>query len=180
MSDRPLTAKQQAFIAAYVGEAMGNATQAARLAGYAGTDKVLCEVGRQNLEVPGIIQALSRFRQEVSRLNAETVKRQIADAAEVQAFLSDVMRGDIQETLVTVNKHGEFVENTAQPRVRDRTHAALGLAKVCGYDQPKNEPPTAAAPPSAELQAALIEFAKARTDEETWQAFLRYREEKGV
>jgi len=34
MADRPLTFKQQKFIAAYIGEANGNATEAARMAGY--------------------------------------------------------------------------------------------------------------------------------------------------
>jgi phage terminase small subunit len=40
-----LTAKQRLFIEAYIGEANGNATQAARIAGYTGTDNTVAQRG---------------------------------------------------------------------------------------------------------------------------------------
>jgi phage terminase small subunit len=49
-----LTAKQQAFVDAYLGEAKGVATQAARLAGYKGSDNVLAKQGHDNLRNPKI------------------------------------------------------------------------------------------------------------------------------
>lgn len=49
-----LTAKQKAFVAAYLGSAHFNATQAARLAGYAGNDDTLKSVASENIAKPYI------------------------------------------------------------------------------------------------------------------------------
>lgn len=55
---RSLTAKQQKFVAAYLGAANGNATEAARLAGYAGNAVTLGCVGYDNLRKPQIADAV--------------------------------------------------------------------------------------------------------------------------
>lgn len=54
-----LTRKQQLFVEAYRGQARGNATEAARLAGYKGNDVVLAQVGAENLKKPQIAEAIA-------------------------------------------------------------------------------------------------------------------------
>jgi phage terminase small subunit len=56
---REVTEKQRRFIEAYMGEAAGNATQAARLAGYAGNERTLIQVGSENLTKPDIRRAIA-------------------------------------------------------------------------------------------------------------------------
>jgi hypothetical protein len=56
MPNTKLTLKQQRFVAAYLGPAQGNATEAARLAGYHGNRVTLAAVGSENLRNP-LIQA---------------------------------------------------------------------------------------------------------------------------
>src|SRR5690349_16476460 len=61
MVARSLTMKQRKFIAAYIGQANGNATEAARIAGYKGTDKALSVVGADNLVKPSIQNELAKL-----------------------------------------------------------------------------------------------------------------------
>jgi phage terminase small subunit len=83
-----LTPKQRAFVIAY--RTSGNATEAARTAGYSGNDVTLASVGHENLKKPQIIQALRTL--EISD------KPKIADANEVLEILTSVMRGAIVAT----------------------------------------------------------------------------------
>lgn len=62
-----LSLKQEAFVSAYVGAANGNAAEAARIAGYRGSAKVLSSMGIENLEKPGIKEAIDRYRAEIKR-----------------------------------------------------------------------------------------------------------------
>lgn len=57
-----LTAKQNAFVAAYIGSAKGNATEAARIAGYKGNDETLRAVGHENLTKPHIAAQIAAHR----------------------------------------------------------------------------------------------------------------------
>jgi phage terminase small subunit len=84
-----LTAKQQAFIAAYA----GNATQAARDAGYTGSDETLRQMGAQNMAHPEIAAAIK----------ARETKREgkaIATREERQAFWTAVFLDETQNMLV--------------------------------------------------------------------------------
>jgi hypothetical protein len=56
---KKLTGKQRLFVEAYQGDARGNATEAARLAGYKGNARTLCQVGAENLRKPNIQRALA-------------------------------------------------------------------------------------------------------------------------
>ena len=56
-----LTLKQKRFVVAYMGEAKGNATQAARIAGYSGKDNVLGAIGLENLKKPLISKEIADF-----------------------------------------------------------------------------------------------------------------------
>lgn len=66
---RSLTAKQRKFVAAFVAGARGNATEAARLAGYsASTRQTLAQTGQDNLKNPHVAAAIDaafeEFRKE--------------------------------------------------------------------------------------------------------------------
>lgn len=73
--NRRLTAKQLAFVEAYMGETDGNATEAARLAGYAGNDNTLASVGAENLRKPAILQEIT-IRQREDPLVMTRIERQ--------------------------------------------------------------------------------------------------------
>lgn len=73
MTERKLTAKELKFIEVY----SGNATEAARLAGYSGSDNVLSQVGSDNLRKPRIAQAIAkRETRELKPLVANRIQRQ--------------------------------------------------------------------------------------------------------
>lgn len=79
-----LTLKQELFIEAYV--ATGNATEAARRAGYRGNDVTLQSVGRENLGKPLIAAAIASRTAEA---------RDAMGADEVLEILTAQARGDI-------------------------------------------------------------------------------------
>src|ERR1051325_3279587 len=60
-----LTDKQRRFVAAYIGPASGNATEAARLAGYKGNDVTLGAVGAENLKKPQIALTIKTNREKI-------------------------------------------------------------------------------------------------------------------
>lgn len=102
-----LTEKQKKFIDYYV--ETGNATEAARRAGYdAKTDRALESIGSENL------RKLEVYIKE--RMKPDEDKR-IADANEVLQYLTAVMRGEVKDT---------FDFDTS---VRDRNKAAELLGK---------------------------------------------------
>lgn len=76
-----LTVKQQRFVDAYE----GNATEAARKAGYKGNAATLGAVGNENLKKPAIADAI-RARE------AKRASSTIANRAERQAFWTAMMR----------------------------------------------------------------------------------------
>lgn len=82
----PLTPKQKAFADFYL--ECGNATEAARKAGYSA--KTARVIGQENLLKP----AISAYIEE--RLSELEAKR-IAGADEVLAFYTAVMRGDVKD-----------------------------------------------------------------------------------
>jgi phage terminase small subunit len=55
---RHLTDKQQRFLAAFLGPAKGNATEAARLAGYKGNRVTLAQIGSKTRRRPLIIAVI--------------------------------------------------------------------------------------------------------------------------
>lgn len=155
MNDRPLTARQQAFVAAYVGAAHGNATQAARMAGYTGSPETLAVTGARTLRDARVAHALSVFRMA-------TAKKGIKTAEEVAEWLCNVMDGEVHEPQPSGCE--------GPPRLRDRLTACGMYIKVRGMDEPA---PVAPAPPEVnpEMERALVRLAQL-TDEQ-WAAFQR-------
>ena len=75
-----LTSKQRLFIEAFIGTAHGNATEAARLSGYAGSNETLRAVGAENLTKPHIA-ALCQRRVTEAALSADRVLSELSDIA---------------------------------------------------------------------------------------------------
>lgn len=78
-----LTAKQQAFVAWYCSaEVACNGTQAARLAGYGGSDAVLSVTAQTNLRNPAIVKAIEKVTRKAlagAEVTIEAVLRELSD-----------------------------------------------------------------------------------------------------
>lgn len=86
MEIKKLTGKQRKFVEFY----QGNATEAARLAGYKGTDLTLRQIGHQNLTKLYISQAI-KARQDTEE------RPYIATRQDRQKFWADVMNDESQD-----------------------------------------------------------------------------------
>ena len=101
-----LTVKQQRFVDAY----SGNATEAARLAGYSGSDETLRQTGAENLAKPHISELIkSRENDRQTFLIMTREERQI--------FWSDTIRDEEQDMSVRLRasellgkSEGDFIE----------------------------------------------------------------------
>jgi phage terminase small subunit len=78
--ERKLTHKQELFVEAFIGQAKGNGTEAARLAGYSGNDETLSAVATENLRKP-LIASRVRVRVDQAGATADRVLSEIADIA---------------------------------------------------------------------------------------------------
>ena len=115
-----MTPRQEAFCLAYVKS--GNATQAYKDAGY--------NVKNDNSAAAAAQQILKNIKVQarIKELSAKIAKPQIMDAAEIQAFLSAVARGEQQDTYVL--QSGVTLEKPVTMAVRIK--AADQLAKMQG------------------------------------------------
>jgi len=101
-----LTHKQQAFVDAYCGASKGNATDAARRAGYKGSDVVLASVGAENLRKPLIASALATRAAQVASSRIMTIEQ-------MQEMLTDIaaqaaLNGDAQIAINAVKELGKM------------------------------------------------------------------------
>lgn len=80
-----LTERQRRFVEAYVGEAQGNATHAARLAGYAGDENALAVAGAKLVRNAKVAEAVEEARRPLTR-------KAVATREERQSFLTEMMR----------------------------------------------------------------------------------------
>jgi len=83
-----LTLKQEKFVEAYMGKAAGNATEAARLAGYKGNEATLAVTGFENLRKPNVKAAIDE-RSANDPL--------IATREDRQQFWTNVMNDPLQD-----------------------------------------------------------------------------------
>ena len=123
--DMKLTPKQEAFVDYYI--ETGNATEAARRAGY--SRGIANRIGTENLSKPVIQQAI-KARQ------AEIKSERTADITETMEFLTAVMRGEVMEQVVVVEGTGDGCSEARlvekPPSVADRTKAADHILKRYG------------------------------------------------
>ena len=81
-----LTPKQKAFADYYL--ETGNATEAAKLAGY--SEKTARQIGTENLAKPYISEYIAERQKKLE-------DKRIADISEVLQFFTSVMRGEIKD-----------------------------------------------------------------------------------
>lgn len=120
-----LAQKKELFCQEYV--KCGNATEAAKLAGY--SEKTAYSQGQRLLKKAEIVE-------RIKELNAEIKDANIADAKEIQRFLTTQMRGEVKEECVAVVSIGNYKSKTVKVKKeitpKDRQKAAETLAKING------------------------------------------------
>ena len=123
-----LTEKQNRFVDFYI--ETGNATEAAKKAGY--RESTARFTGSENLTKPNIKAAID------VRL-AEMDAKRMASAEEVMQFLTTVMRGELEEEVVTSEGTGDGRTKTMIVKkhvgVHDRLDAAKQIARRYGLDK---------------------------------------------
>jgi len=134
---KKLTHKQELFVAAYLGEARGNATEAARIAGYAKP----AEQGYENLRKPHIA---ARVKQQVEAFSvtAEQVLQELASVAfapshdfvdvvgraksgEVTKVRSDI--GSKVKALELLGKYHQLFTEKQDVNITVRRHEVVGV-----------------------------------------------------
>jgi phage terminase small subunit len=125
LSQDGLTEKQRRFVEAYTGEAHGNATESARLAGYAGNDVTLGQVGAENLKKPQIAAAIQAALEPIRKAAIMTRERR-------QELLSKFAEGD-DPTALADDPEAPFIP------VKDRIKAIEVLGKMQGDFVEKRE-----------------------------------------
>lgn len=121
-----LTEKQKRWIDYYI--ETGNATEAARLAGYrAKTEKAMGAIGAENL---------AKLRVCVDEKLAEKEDARIAKQDEILAYLTSVMRGEETEEVVVIEGLGDGCSSARavdkSVGAKERIKAAELLAKRYG------------------------------------------------
>lgn len=109
--------RQQRFVDFYI--KTGNASEAARLAGY--SKRIANRIGTENLSKPVIKKAIEKRLKEME-------SQRVAEAQEVLEHLTSVVRGEMTEEVVTQSGK-KFVVTVGE---RDKLKAAEMLLKVHG------------------------------------------------
>lgn len=117
-----LTTRQKRFIDFYL--ELGNATEAARRAGYNG--KNLSKIGSDNLNKPEVKAELEVRLKELD-------DKRVAKAQEVLEYLTRVLRGEEVEQVVVTENTGDYKSTTKivekEVAQKDRIRAAELLGK---------------------------------------------------
>lgn len=114
--------RQQRFVDFYI--KTGNASEAARLAGY--SKRIANRIGTENLSKPVISAAITARLKELE-------SKRVADAQEVLEHLTAVVRGELTEEVVTQSGK-KFVVAVGE---KDKLKAADMLLKVAGVYREK-------------------------------------------
>lgn len=117
---RRLSEQERRFAEAFVGEARGNATEAARLAGY--SPKILARQGHELLK-------RERVLKHIEELRAPTTSAAYASRDECRALLTGIIRGEVTEERVTPT--GKVVSIAAS--LVERRKAIESLARIEGW-----------------------------------------------
>ncbi len=126
-----LTAKQQRFCDEYLIDL--NATQAAIRAGY--SEQSARQMGTQNMSKPSV-------KEYIEKRMAEKESKLIADQDEVLKYLTSVLRGESQSSVVVVESTGTMTaarEMLKAPDEKERLKAAELLGKRYGLYTDKIE-----------------------------------------
>lgn len=123
---KKLTAKQQAFVDAYA----GNGTQAARAAGYTGSDATLAVTASDLLRNPNVASAIQKRQ-------APKKKGLIASREERQAFWTRVMRSKSFEPRDRLKAAELLGKSEADFTEKVKHEGALPIHVVDPYAKPK-------------------------------------------
>ena len=116
-----LTPKQKKFCDEYL--KLGNATQAAKNAGY--SEKTAYRTGADNLNVPHILDYINARQEQIA-------SKDIADIEEIMKYLTDVMRGKIKDQFdldASLSERTKAAQELLKRNVDDRK-MNLELAKL--------------------------------------------------
>jgi phage terminase small subunit len=123
-----LTPKRRGFVLAYVGQAMGNATEAARIAGYAKPT----EEGHRLLRIAHVATALEALRAPEERASIATIE-------ELRELWSSIARGSVRD--VCVSRDGAVSEAPATLTVRLRASELLAKSQGAFLERRENTRP---------------------------------------
>lgn len=161
-----LTVKQAAFVGFYLGDAKGNATKAAILAGY--SKKTAGSIGDENLKKPAISAAIAKRRAAIEKkleISQERIAGELAllgfanmldyirvtDRGEPFVDLSELTREQaaaVAEATVDdyVDGRGEDARDVRRVRIKlaDKRQALMDLAKLLGLIVPSKHELTGA------------------------------------
>lgn len=128
LMDRKLTFKQQKFVDLY----KGNATEAAKLAGYKGNRRTLGQVGDENLKKPRIWNAIQK--------RIDKPDKKILSREELQEFWTKIVNEKIEETKDRLKasellgkSQAAFTENRAHLFPKQGTTMAEGLKQIAEH-----------------------------------------------
>src|SRR4026209_1969462 len=138
--NRDLTLKQQLWLEAYLGEAAGNATEAARIAGYAGNDNTLHVVGQQNLRNYTIRERV-KMRLSEAKVTADEVVATLT--AHMRADIADIVdeKGIVDLKELKARGLGHLIRSITPTKFGPKVElhssfaGAAQLCKVLGIDR---------------------------------------------
>lgn len=119
-----LTDKQKRFCEEYIVDC--NATQAAIRAGY--SKNSVRQIGTENLSKPSIRKYIDELQAQVK----QTAPDKIADASEIEQYLTSVMRGEQREQTLKWVGEGAQTITDIDVSAKDRLKAAELLGKRYG------------------------------------------------
>jgi|SRR5690554_820481 len=113
-SEAGLTEKQRRFVEAYMGAAAGNATEAARLAGYGGDENTLSQTGHQNLRNPKISEAINERVDSdplvMTRFDRQRFWSRVVQGKELDGEDPAQMRDRLKASELLAKAQGDFIE----------------------------------------------------------------------
>lgn len=121
-----LTEKQRRFCEEYLKD--GNATQAAIRAGY--KEKAAYSMGAENLKKPQVKSYMEELMKQAKKDTASA----IADADEVLAFYTAMMRGEVKSQELVIDGMSPAHLEEVPPSQQTRLKAATELAKRWGLN----------------------------------------------
>lgn len=123
------TPKQELFVSEYL--KTGNATEAARRAGYKGNDNTLAQVGNENLRKPNVVELIKSKEAERSKRLELEEDFELKAAKEIYDKSMEILDFKSANTAVqTIAKiRGKFIQKI-QVGVSDDIAAMLGRIKV--------------------------------------------------
>lgn len=140
-----LTEKQKRFADEYIKS--GNATESARLAGY--SPKTANRIGSENLSKPDIKAYMSERLKELD-------SKRIMDAKEALELLTEIARGEMEETIFMTSGLG-VEEVTKKADINQRKDALKEILKRHPYNADDVKRLSKAQADKAEAEARIIE-----------------------